>query len=82
MKVICVHLVIKDIVKLLESLKNVKMEDIAIWVKDEEQYYKFLKYFGHNIDIHIGTSSQMLTYYNQKRLPTRTRTNMFVIYPK
>jgi len=53
-----------------------------MWVKDEEQYYKFLHYFGHNIDIHIGTSSQMLTYYNSMRLPKRQRTEMFVIYPK
>jgi len=82
MKVICVNLVIRDVVKLLKSLKNIKMEDIAMWVKDEEQYYKFLHYFGHNIDIHIGTSSQMLTYYNSMRLPKRQRTEMFVIYPK
>ena len=41
MKVICVNLVIRDVVKLLKSLKNIKIEDIAKWVKDEEQYYKF-----------------------------------------
>lgn len=65
MIVILLHLVCKDVDFVFRHFRGVSRSDVHIWVPNEEQFYKFLKEFGHDINLHIGGGTKMFAFYDR-----------------
>ena len=65
MIVILLHLKVKDADFIFRKFRGVARSDIHIWCANDDDYYKHLKYLGHDIQIHIGDVEKMMNFHKR-----------------